>query len=172
MRKIKSLRYFARFRGDYGYLRAIITYQGQRKYILAPYTITTDQLARLHCSGRIKNPKTDSDLILMGRLRDYTSYVWQVVNPLIASGDYTDISSEELSDRIENAMKEGRERNLKRATDRAEKDFLQRTGKAISRIEPQDFARIIEDLKKKLTPEEYAALWVMADRIAGERGQE
>lgn len=95
-----TLRYFARFTGEYGRLRAVVRYSITRKNITTPLIISKAQLSRLDSSGHINDPQSDEDFILLGRLREYTRYIWMTVNPLLDSGEFYDISSDELMARI------------------------------------------------------------------------
>ena len=95
-----SLRYFARFKEDFGYLRAVIRNGYTRKYILTPLVINRDQLSRLNTLGYIDPVQGVEDMRLGGRLREYTAYVWQVVTPLIESGEFDAVPSRQLTNRI------------------------------------------------------------------------
>ena len=104
-KKKPSLRYFARFKGNFGYLRAVINNGSKRKYVLTPLVITAEQLTRLDRSGHINQPQNNADHILEGRLREYTNYIWQTVNPLLASGEFDAMPSEHLTTAILNTKK-------------------------------------------------------------------
>lgn len=178
-KKKPTLRYFARFKEDFGYLRAVIRYRNVRKYVLTPLVITAEQLTRLDSAGYINQPQSKADLILDGRLREYTNYIWQTVNPLLASGEFDATPSEYLTTAILNTKKaeEARmERELAEYSEarfKEEAEFAKRAGVTLNRVSPNEFARLQEELKKNLTPEEYAALWEMPqwkkDYIAEQR---
>lgn len=178
-KKKPTLRYFARFKEDFGYLRAVIRNGSTRKYVLTPLVITAEQLTRLDSAGHINQPQSNADLILEGRLREYTNYIWQTVNPLLASGEFDAMPSEHLTTAILNTKKAEearRERELAEYSEarfKEEAEFAKQYGVTLNRVSPNEFARLQEELKKKLTPEEYAALWEMPqwkkDYIAEQR---
>lgn len=107
-KKKPTLRYYARFKEEFGYLHAVIRYGTTRKCITTPLVITAEQLPRLDTSGYISNP-TEGDLLLDGRLHRFTPIVWSVVNPLIANGEFANIPSQTLTAKI----LEARERDLR-----------------------------------------------------------
>lgn len=178
-KKKPTLRYFARFKEDFGYLRAVIRYGNVRKYVLTPLVITAEQLTRLDSAGYINQPQSNADLILDGRLREYTNYIWKTVNPLLASGEFDVTPSEYLTTAILNTKKAEearRERELAEYSEarfKEEAGFAKRSDVTLNRVSPNEFARLQEELKKNLTPEEYAALWEMPqwkkDYIAEQR---
>lgn len=173
------MRYFARFKEDFGYLRAVIRYESTRKYVLTPLVITAEQLTRLDSAGHINKPQSNADHILEGRLREYTNYIWQTVNPLLASGEFDAMPSTLLTTAILNTKKAEearRERELAEYSEarfKEETEFAKQYGVTLNRVSPNELARLQEELKKKLTPEEYAALWEMSqwekDYIAEQR---
>lgn len=178
-KKKPTLRYFARFKEDFGYLRAVIRYESTRKYVLTPLVITAEQLTRLDSAGHISQPQSNADHILEGRLSEYTNYIWQTVNPLLASGEFDAMPSTLLTTAILNTKKAEearRERELAEYSEarfKEEAEFAKQHGVTLNRVSPNEFARLQEELKKKLTPEEYAALWGMPqwgkDYIAEQR---
>lgn len=178
-KKKPTLRYFARFKEDFGYLRAVIRNGSTRKYVLTPLVITVEQLTRLDSAGHINQPQSNADHILEGRLREYTNYIWQTVNPLLASEEFDAMPSTLLTTAILNTKKAEearRERELAEYSEaqfQKEAEFAKQYGVTLNRVSPNEFARLQEELKKKLTPEEYAALWEMPqwkrDYIAEQR---
>ncbi len=113
--KRPSLRYFARFRGDYGYLRAVVRYESTRKCITTPLVITRSQLSKLDTSGTLEiEPGNTSDALLCGRLKAYTAIVWHVVRPLIQSGKFAATKGEELTEAINKAQAQERKASYKR----------------------------------------------------------
>ena len=178
-KKKPTLRYFARFKEDFGYLRAVIRYESTRKYVLTPLVITAEQLTRLDSAGHINQPQSNADHILEGRLREYTNYIWQTVNPLLDSGEFDTMPSTLLTTAILNTKKAEearRERELAEYSEarfKEEAEFAKQYGVTLNRVSPNELARLQEELKKKLTPEEYAALWEMSqwekDYIAEQR---
>lgn len=164
MAKKPTLRYFARFKEDRGYLRAVIRYGQKRKYITTPIPITQAQLGRLDTAGHIRI-ETNEDAILEGRLRDFTSYVWKVVTPLIDTGEFDSALSWEISHSIYATIRDTENARRQRVTEAAEAN-LQRAaeeaaakGEELIRITIEEFQRLNEELKATLSPEEYAALW-------------
>lgn len=159
-----TLRYFARFKEDRGYLRAVIRYGQKRKYITTPIPITKAQLERLDTAGSIRI-ETNEDAILRGRLRDFTSYVWKVVTPLIDTGEFDNALSWEISHSIYATIRDTENARLQRATEAAEANFQRKAeeaaakGEELIRITIEEFQRLNEELKATLSPEEYAALW-------------
>lgn len=161
------MRYFARFKEGFGYLRAVIRNGDTRKYVLTPLVITAEQLTRLDSAGHINQPKNNADLILEGRLIEYTTYIWQTVNPLLASGEFDAMPSEHLTTAILNTKKSEEARREKKLEAQAEVRFREEAeeaskhGVTLNRLTPKEFAELQERLQKELTPEEYAALWEM-----------
>lgn len=96
------MRYFARFRGNFGYLRAIARNEEIRKSILTPLVITRDQLSRLKTLGYIDPVQGVEDMRLDGRLREYTATAWEVFNELLAAGTFAATPSESISTTILN----------------------------------------------------------------------
>lgn len=86
--KVPTLRYFARFRGNYGRVRAVIRKGLTRKTIVSAIVIAKEQLPRLESVGGIDPITNDSDFLLHSRLQDFTELVWRVVKPLMDSGDF------------------------------------------------------------------------------------
>lgn len=86
--KVPTLRYFARFRGDYGRVRAVIRKGLTRKTIVSALVIDKEQLQRLESAGGIYPIMNDADFLLHSRLQDFTALVWRVVKPLMDSGDF------------------------------------------------------------------------------------
>ena len=178
-KKKPTLRYFARFKEDFGYLRAVIRNGYTRKYVLTPLVITAEQLTRLDSAGHINQPQSNADHILEGRLKEYTTYIWQTVNPLLASGEFDAMPTEHLTTAILNTKKAEEARREKELEEYSEArfkekaEFAKKHGVTLNRVSPNEFARLQEELKKKLTPEEYAALWEMPqwkkDYIAEQR---
>ena len=164
-KKKPTLRYFARFKEDFGYLRAVIRYRSTRKYVLTPLVITAEQLTRLDSAGYINQPQSKADLILDGRLREYTNYIWQTVNPLLASGEFDATPSEYLTTAILNTKKAEDEACRQRAEARAGATFQRKAAEAEARghklhsLTIKEFQRLNKELKATLSPEEYAALW-------------
>lgn len=109
MAKLKrpTLRYYARFKEDYGYLRAVIRYKERRKYITTPLIIAKGQLDRLDTSGHIIMMNRE-DIVLENHLKEFTAYIWETVTPLIDSGRFADITSAELSAAILDMFKKKR----------------------------------------------------------------
>ena len=163
--KKPTLRYFARFKEDFGYLRAVIRYDGARKYILTPLVITAEQLTRLDSAGHINQPKSNADHILEGRLKEYTTYIWKTVNPLIASGGFDAMPSEHLTTAILNTKEGEEEKRQQRVNAMAEATFQRKAkeaaerGHELHRLTVKEFESMVKELKATLTPEEYKALW-------------
>lgn len=162
--KKPTLRYFARFKEDFGYLRAVIRYGSTRKYVLTPMVVTKAQLDRLDTAGHIRR-ETDEDVMLEGRLREFTSYVWQVVTPLIEAGEFDAVPSWQLTNRIFATKKAEDEARRQRTNATAEATFQRKAAEAEARghelhsLKIKEFQRLNKELKATLSPEEYAALW-------------
>ena len=109
-----SLRYFARFKGNFGYLRATARNGEIRKSILTPLVITREQLSRLNTLGYIDPVQGVEDMKLNGRLRDYTATAWEVFNALIASGTFATTPAEYISTAILNRHKSKETERIKR----------------------------------------------------------
>lgn len=101
-----SLRYFARFKGHFGYLRATARSGEIRKYILTPLVINRDQLSRLNTLGYIDPVQGVEDMRLDGRLREYTATAWEVFNELLATGTFATTPAENISTAIFERHKE------------------------------------------------------------------
>lgn len=155
------MRYFARFKGAFGYLRAVVRYGSIRKTITTPLVITAEQLTRLDSAGHINQPQTDADLRLDGRLRQYTNYIWQTVNSLLESGDFGTMPSKLLTIAItdtkktEEAKREKELEEYAEAEFRRKQEFAKRYGVTLTRTTPEEVKR----LQRELTPEEFASLW-------------
>ena len=128
--KKPTLRYFARFKENFGYLRAVVRYGTTRKYVLTPMVVTKAQLTRLDSAGYINQPQSKADLILDGRLREYTNYIWQTVNPLLASGEFDAVPSRQLTNRILATKKAEDEARRQRTEARAEATFQRKAAEA------------------------------------------
>lgn len=109
-----SLRYFARFKGNFGYLRATARNGEIRKSILTPLVITREQLSRLNTLGRIDPVQSVEDMRLDGRLREYNATAWEVFNALIAAGTFATTPAEYISTAILNRHKSKEEERVKR----------------------------------------------------------
>lgn len=161
------MRYFARFKEDFGYIRAVIRNGYTRKYVLTPLVITAEQLTRLDSAGHINQPQSDADHILEGRLREYTIYIWKTVNPLLESGEFDAMPSTLLTTAILNTKKTEQAKREKALEERTEAQFREMSDEArkhgvtLNRLTPKEFRQLTERLQKELTPEEYAALWEM-----------
>ena len=164
-KKKPTLRYFARFQEDFGYLRAVIRNGYTRKYVLTPLVITADQKARLDSAGHINQPQGYADWLLESRLTEYTNYIWQTINPLLASGEFDAMPSTLLTTAILKTKKAEETRREKELEKQAEEEFQKQAeftkqhGVTLNRIDPDKFIKLQRKLKKNLTPEEYAALW-------------
>lgn len=110
-----SLRYFARFRGNFGYLRATARNGEIRKSILTPLVINRDQLSRLNTIGRIDPVQSVEDMRLATRLREYTATAWEVLNALIADGAFATTPAESISTAILDRHKSKEEERVKRS---------------------------------------------------------
>ena len=99
-----SLRYFARFKGNFGYLRATARNGEIRKSILTPLVISREQLKRLNTLGYIDPVQGVEDMRLDGRLRRYTATAWEVFNELLAAGTFATTPSESISTAIFNRI--------------------------------------------------------------------
>lgn len=160
-KKKPTLRYFARFRGAFGYLRAVINNGQTRKYILTPLVITAEQLTRLDRAGHVNQPQGDADHLLEGRLLQYTNYIWQTVNPLLESGEFDAMPSEHLTTAILNTKKTEeakREKELEEYAEaefRKKQEFAKNYGVTLTRTTPEEVKR----LQRELTPEQFASLW-------------
>ena len=99
-----SLRYFARFKGIFGYLRATARNGEIRKSILTPLVISREQLKRLNTLGYIDPVQGVEDMRLDGRLREYTATAWEVFNELLAAGTFAATPSEYISTAILNRI--------------------------------------------------------------------
>lgn len=159
-----TLRYFARFKGDTGYLRAVVRYDGHRKYLTTPIVITRTQLPRLKSFGRIVHAD-DLDAKLDGQLLRFSDYILQTAKPLIDSGEFAALSGKELG-RMVMATKEKEEsRHRHRSLEMAEREFGRRAedalyrGRVLQGIDIALFNDLIKQLKEQLTPEEYREIW-------------
>ena len=159
-----TLRYFARFKGDTGYLRAVVRYDGHRKYLTTPIVITRTQLPRLKSFGRIIHTN-DADALLDGRLLRYTSYIMQVAKTLVDNGTFAATSSADFAAMVL-ATKEKTEGDHARrseamaeATLKRKAEEAARRGHKLQSIDFEDLKSLIKRLKDTLTPAEYENLW-------------
>lgn len=109
-----SLRYFARFKGNFGYLRATARNREIRKTILTPLVINRDQLSRLNTLGYIDPVQGVEDMRLDGRLREYTATAWEVLNAMLAAGTFATTPAESISTAILNRHEEKQKELYKR----------------------------------------------------------
>lgn len=176
-KKKPTLRYFARFTEDFGYLRAVVRYDTTRKYILTPMVISQDQIKRLDTSGHIHPITNDKDIRIDGQLREFTGYVWQTVKPLIESGEFSTIPSEKLTSAIFRTKEEEETKRYKRLEAKAEEHFQRKAEEAKARghelhsLSVEEFIKLTKELKERLTPEEYAALWQHPGKKGGDNGK-
>lgn len=126
-----SLRYFARFKGNFGYLRATARNGEFRKSILTPLVINRDQLSRLNTLGYIDPVQGVEDMRLDGRLREYTATAWEVFNELLAAGTFATTPSESISTAILNRHKAKSAERYKR--------LLAREGYDVDKMPPEAF---------------------------------
>lgn len=157
MAKIKrpTLRYYARFKEDYGYLRAVIRYKERRKYITTPLIIAKGQLDRLDTSGHIIMMNRE-DIVLENHLKEFTAYIWETVTPLIDSGRFADITSAELSAAILDTFKKKEEE--RRMRNRAVLDIINKRQQRITYTIEQ-WLELTKKLRSMLPPEELKRLW-------------
>lgn len=113
-KKRPTLRFFAAFRGNFGYLRATARNGEIRKSILTPLVINLDQLSRLNTLGYIDPVQGVEDMRLDGRLREYTVTAWEVLNELLAAGTFATTPAESISTAILNRHKEKQKERYKR----------------------------------------------------------
>lgn len=99
------LRYFARFRGDFGYLRAVVRHGKIRKNILTPIVIAKEQMPRLDTSGSII-VTNHSDMVLKSRIKEFTRILWYAVTPLIDSGAFDAMPGKDITNAILDAKAE------------------------------------------------------------------
>ena len=163
MNKI-ALRYFARFSGDFGNLRAVVRSNGKVKYVTTPLVIYRNQLPRLKSFGRIIHTN-DADALLDGRLLRYTSYIMQVAKTLVDNGTFAATSSADFAAMVL-ATKEKTEGDHARrseamaeATLKRKAEEAARRGHKLQSIDFEDLKSLIKRLKDTLTPAEYEALW-------------
>lgn len=98
-------------------------------------------------------------------MREYTTYIWQTVNPLLESGEFDAMPSEHLTTAILNTKKAEDARREKELEEQAEAEFrrqaefTKRHGVTLNRHSQAEFTKIQEKLRAELTPEQYAELW-------------
>lgn len=126
-----SLRYFARFKGNFGYLRATARNGEVRKSILTPLVISREQLKRLNTLGYIAPVQGVEDMRLDGRLREYTATAWEVLNAMLAAGTFATTPSESISTAILNRHKEKQKERYKR--------MLANSGHDVDKMPPEAF---------------------------------
>ena len=159
-----TLRYFARFSGDFGNLRAVVRYNGKVKYVTTPLVIYRNQLPRLKSFGRIIHTN-DADALLDGRLLRYTSYIMQVAKTLVDNGTFAATSSADFAAMVLATKEKTEGDHARRSEALAEANFKRRAEEAARRghklqsIDFEDLKSLIKRLKDTLTPAEYEALW-------------
>lgn len=126
-----SLRYFARFKGNFGYLRATARNGEIRKSILTPLVITREQLSRLNTLGHIAPVQGIEDMKLDGRLREYTATAWEVFNAMLAAGTFATTPAEHISTAILERHKEKQRERYKR--------LLATSGYDVDKMPPEAF---------------------------------
>lgn len=140
------MRYYARFKEGFGYLHAVIRHGTTRKCITTPLVITAAQLSRLDTSGYIYNPGKE-DLSLDSRLRHFTPIVWDVVKPLIASGEFSIIKSQALTAAIMEAWERDR-RDLEQ-----EAELRGKSAEALEQEQAEDLQTLIQCAQEFEAPE-------------------
>lgn len=140
-KKKPTLRYFAKFRGDFGYLRATARNGEIRKSIVTPLVINRDQLSRLNTLGYIDPVQGVEDMRLDGRLREYTATAWEVFNELLAAGAFATTPSESISTAIFNRIKS----DLEPYTEQREDLIPPNSGELESQEADKQFNTIIKD---------------------------
>lgn len=159
-----TLRYFARFKEDFGYLRAVIRYGNVRKYVLTPLVIHRAQLDRLNTAGHIRI-ETEEDMMLEARLRQYTACAEPIIAGLISTGEFEAFPSEYLTTAIISAYRGQEQTRYQHQEAMAKATYQQKVAEAAARGSElnchnlQEFKRLKRELKSTLSPEEYAALW-------------
>lgn len=104
------LRYFTRFKGDLGYLRACITAGQVRKHITSPIILNRQQAARLDTLGGLKEVKTLEDATKVNQIKRFTAAVWLTLTR-ISEGqhktmpDLSEISTSQLANEIVSTYK-------------------------------------------------------------------
>lgn len=126
-----SLRYFARFKGNFGYLRATARNGEIRKSILTPLVITREQLTRLNTLGHIDPVQGVEDMRLGNRLREYTATAWEVFKAMLAAGTFATTPAEHISTAILNQHKEKQKQRYKR--------MLAASGYDVDKMPPEAF---------------------------------
>lgn len=96
------MRYYARFRGEQGYLRAVLRLGKVRKYITTDICVTSKQLARIESSGEVR-VRTAPDKELSGKLEKCNKAIWGVITPLLEAGAFTSTPSDTLDREVREA---------------------------------------------------------------------
>lgn len=121
-KKKATLRYYTRFKEDFGHIRAVIRYEDTRKYITTPLIITAEQRTRLDTFGHINQPQGNTDHLLEERLKRYTGYIWRTVKPLILSGEFATMPTEALAAAIKETQEEDEAKRDSELTEYAGRD--------------------------------------------------
>lgn len=130
MKKAPSLRYYARFRCAFGYLRCLITLNNSRKYITTPLVIKRRQLPLLHSEGYLDIVDPE-DMGLNLRLQEYDKTIREYIDELLADGTFYAAPSWPMTTAIEI-----RHRDKQRARRRR---LAEREGIDTSQMPPEAF---------------------------------
>lgn len=112
MEKI-NLRFYARFRTDYGRLRAVINYNKSRKFLTTNIPISREQLSRFDSIGDIDITNT-ADMLLRGRIMAFKRHLMAIVEPMVELDTFADVAPLDLAKMIKNRFEEERERCRRR----------------------------------------------------------
>lgn len=121
MNKI-TLRYYARFRGDSGYVESVARSgaTGVRKRIKTPIKITRAQSERLTSEGKITPAQENADIFRNGDIRNFDEAAREVLPALMAAGAFDRMSGKELSEAITARSRVKEEESIARSAAMAE----------------------------------------------------
>lgn len=102
MKQALSIRYFGRFRGYVGKLRAVVRYGNARKFVKTPFAIDRERLQRLNSRGYFEQPQ-EADALFLGRLTRFSMSIRAIALPLIGSDTFATTTSEAMSAAVNNA---------------------------------------------------------------------
>lgn len=107
MKPTPRIRYFTRFRGEYGYIYALLRFYKTRKTINTKIIISREQAKRFCSDGSFLPPTTIDDCELeCVTLDKYTRNALKVVGEMVANNTFAETPGESIPAMIEVAMRE------------------------------------------------------------------
>lgn len=110
MKPTPRIRYFTRFRGEYGYIYALLRFYKTRKTINTKIIISREQTKRFCSDGSFlpSESRVDDCRELGNTLDSYTRYALKVVREMVANNTFAEIPGKSIPAMIGTAIKGAR----------------------------------------------------------------